>query len=979
MTFQKSLKQSLMFRFVMVGVLPVVLVSLLTLSVVTRGIEHEITQRNFLLARSMAGEVERFLGEPLSILSHTAGLIERQSFFAQIDLDRYLETLNSHYGFFNSIQVLDPDGRVRHAAPPIPGIIGLDLSGQPFIRQTTLDRESCCSQVFVSEQTGQPTLVLTKPFEGGVLLGYLDLATLNSITDKSAIGSTGFAAIVDVQGAYIAHPDRRLVSEQLNVKNLDLVRRGLSGEEGTFQYEAKGVPMLGSVARVPLTGWLVTVVQPEAEAFTRVDRIRTIFLGGSSLAVLLALLAALASLRKTLRPMGKLVLNARHMAKGNYDIRPEPGDYKEFQELAEGFQTMARAVHVRETALRESEEKYRLLVDNMNDLVVEFDDQRRLLFGSPSVYELFGFTEEELLGQDLMRFIDSSDQGEVFQFLERIRHPPYTAFYEEHALTPKGIRWLSWSARAKLDADGQVKSVISVGRDITEQKQAEERVRRSERQFRDLFNSISDIVYTQDMQGRFLTVNPSLSKLFGYDEEEIIGRPASDFMKPEIKPLFQKEYLEALRTKGYHEGISFYFTKEGKRLYLEYRSVRIQPEDGEPYISGTGRDVTGKITAEKKIQQLQDQMIQAKKMEAIGTLAGGIAHDFNNLLMGIQGNASLMRLDTPAGHPHQQKLKGIEQYVRSGAELTRQLLGFARGGKYEVKPIELNELVQQSAEMFGRTRKEIALRMAFQKPLWVIDADRTQIEQVLLNLYVNAWQSMPSGGTLYLKTENVELSHDEAEAHQVTPGRFVRITVRDTGMGMDNETLERIFEPFFTSKEMGRGTGLGLASVYGIVKNHGGFISVESEKGEGATFCLHFPAGGGTVQEEQAPQKELALGSGTILIVDDEPQILSLGEEMLKRLGYEVIKASSGEEALRVAREKGPEIDVVILDMIMPGMGGGEVFDRLREMEPHIRVLLSSGYSVDGKAQAILDRGCNGFIQKPFDLQVLSEKLKDML
>lgn len=979
MTFQKSLKQSLTFSFVMVGILPVVLVSLLTLSVVTRGMEQEITQRNFLLASSMAGEVERFLGEPLSILGHAAKLLERRAFFPDMSIDRYLGTVNSHYDFFNRIQVLNPDGRVRHAAPPAPGTLGLDLSGQPFFRQTMLNRDFCCSRVFVSGQTGQPSLVLTRPFAGGVLLGYLDLAALSSITDKSVIGSTGFAAIVDREGTYIAHPDRNRVSEQLNVKNLDLVRRGLAGEEGTFRFMAKNVPMLGSVARVPRTGWLVTVVQPAKEAFTPVDRIRTIFWGGSALAVLLALLAALGNLRKTLRPMGSLVLDARRMANGNYDIRPEPAGYKEFQELAEGFRTMAEAVHVRENALRESEEKYRLLVNHMNDLIIEFDDQRCLLFVSPSYCELFGRTEEEILGVDFMRFIDPSDRARVAESFEHIQRPPHTAFHEERALTKNGTRWLAWSSRATLHADGRVKSVISVGRDITEQKEAEERVRQSEQQFRDLFDSISDIVYTQDMQGRFLTVNPSLLQVFGYDEEEILGRAASDFMKPEFKPLFQTDYLEALRTKGYHEGIAFYFTKEGKRLYLEYRSVLVQPGEGEPYISGTGRDVTEKVAAQKKIQQLQDQMIQAKKMEAIGTLAGGIAHDFNNLLMGIQGNASLMGLDTPADHPQQQRLKGIEQYVRSGAELTRQLLGFARGGKYEVKPVDLNDLVRQSAEMFGRTRKEIVLRMAFQESVWVVEADRTQVEQVLLNLYVNAWQSMPSGGTLQLTTENVELSPDEAEPHQVAPGRFVRITVQDTGTGMDAETRERIFEPFFTSKEMGRGTGLGLASVYGIVKNHGGFILVDSEKGKGTIFRIHFPATEGTVQEEAPPRKEIALGSGTVLIVDDEPLILSLGKEMLTRLGYEVITASSGPEALQVIREQGPGIDVVILDMVMPGMGGGEVFDRLREMDPHIRVLLSSGYSVDGKAQAILDRGCNGFIQKPFDLQALSEKLKQVL
>jgi signal transduction histidine kinase len=225
-------------------------------------------------------------------------------------------------------------------------------------------------------------------------------------------------------------------------------------------------------------------------------------------------------------------------------------------------------------------------------------------------------------------------------------------------------------------------------------------------------------------------------------------------------------------------------------------------------------------------------------MESLGTLAGGIAHDFNNLLMGIQGRTSLMVMDKDYSHPDFEHLKGIEDYVKSAADLTRQLLGFARGGKYEVKPTDINEMIKKSSSMFGRTKKEIKIHEKYQKDVWTVEVDQGQIEQVLMNLYVNAWQAMPGGGELYIETENVTLNEDYVKPYQVEQGNYVKISITDTGVGMDEATRQRIFEPFFTTKEMGRGTGLGLASVYGIIKNHGGFINVYSEKGEGTTFNI---------------------------------------------------------------------------------------------------------------------------------------------
>ncbi len=382
---------------------------------------------------------------------------------------------------------------------------------------------------------------------------------------------------------------------------------------------------------------------------------------------------------------------------------------------------------------------------------------------------------------------------------------------------------------------------------------------------------------------------------------------------------------------------------------------------------------------EKKRLELQLQ--QAQKMESIGTLAGGIAHDFNNLLMGIQGNTSLMLMGTEPINPNYEKLKNIEQYVQSGADLTGQLLGFARGGKYQVKPTDLNRLIQEQNRMFSRARKEITIREKFEKNLWNVEVDQGQIRQVLLNLYLNSWQAMPGGGDIYTQTENIILDETFIRPYQVKPGKYVMISVSDTGIGMDKETQKRIFEPFFTTKTLERGTGLGLASVYGIVKNHKGFINVCSVKGQGAAFSIYLPVSGSEPSKDLSAVKEddIHRGHETILLVDDEDVILDVGEEMLKELGYKVLKAKGGGKAVSLYRKNKDKIDMVILDMIMPDLGGGETYDKLKGINSGVRVLLSSGYSIDGLATQILNKGCNGFIQKPFNVGQLSQKIREIL
>jgi len=387
----------------------------------------------------------------------------------------------------------------------------------------------------------------------------------------------------------------------------------------------------------------------------------------------------------------------------------------------------------------------------------------------------------------------------------------------------------------------------------------------------------------------------------------------------------------------------------------------------------SGPTVKEALQAEKEKNRLEAQLVQSQKMDAIGTLAGGVAHDFNNLMMGMLGNVSLILFDMDETHPYYEKLRAIEKQILSGSKLTSQLLHYARKGKYEIKPINVNTLVEESLETFGRTRKEITLRPSLTDHLYAIEADQGQIEQALLNLFVNAADAMPDGGVLHIETNKVTHMDMLDKPYQPKPGNYVSIEITDTGIGMDADTVQRVFEPFFTTKEMGRGTGLGLASVYGIIKGHGGYIDVVSEKGRGTSFTIYLPATDIEIRKQVKDRKP------TILLVDDENAVAKIGVKMLERLGFTVISAFSGGEAIQLYRKHQGNIDIVILDMVMPETSGSETYDQLRQLNPDVKVLLSSGYSINGKAEELLNRGCNDFIQKPFTMDQLNKKIRKLL
>jgi len=527
------------------------------------------------------------------------------------------------------------------------------------------------------------------------------------------------------------------------------------------------------------------------------------------------------------------------------------------------------------------------------------------------------------------------------------------------------------------------KVILNVARDISKRIEAEKALRESEERYRSVVENSQDGIVILNDALKILYANERFSEISGHPRE-IEGSDFAKFLEPterdNIEAHFQKiqkgEKLDSAPTC-----IILRDTGEGRSVKISASRFKDSSEN-EKIVSQIS-DITDQLRAQSEKQHLEAQLMHAQKMEAIGTLAGGIAHDFNNILMGIQGYLSLMRLGNESEDSQDDQygkyIKGIEDNVMSAANLTEQLLGFARKGKYTLRLTCLNDIIEKSTRMFMRTKKEITLHKRYQEDIWNVEVDQGQIEQVLINLYLNAWHAMPDGGDLYLQTENVVLSDTHCEPFEVSGGNYVKLSVTDSGIGMDKDTIGRIFEPFFTTKEIGKGTGLGLASAYGIIKNHKGIIRVYSEQGHGTTFVIYLPASEAKETDECQTDVSLLKGTENILLVDDEEGPIQVEKLMLKELGYKVMTAGSGREAIDIYTENIDTVDLVALDMIMPEMNGRATYEELKNINPDVRVLLVSGYSLNRQVEELLDLGCKGFIQKPFDIIELSRILRSVL
>jgi two-component system, cell cycle sensor histidine kinase and response regulator CckA len=518
-----------------------------------------------------------------------------------------------------------------------------------------------------------------------------------------------------------------------------------------------------------------------------------------------------------------------------------------------------------------------------------------------------------------------------------------------------------------------------------EQKRTEQQLLKSEKGYRDLFDSITDLIFTQDLDGRFITVNRALSTLFGYEKDELIGRPASDFMKPEMRPFFKSEYLEQTKTNGHHEGITSYFSKDGKIIYIDYHNSLVEPDDGEPYISGTGRDVTGQVLSRKEIKRLQNQVHQSQKMEAIGLMAGGVAHDLNNILSGIVSYPELLLMDLPEDSPLRKPIKTIQESGMRAADVVADLLTVARGVAMGKEVSNLN--VQIEGYMNSVEHQQLAAMHPFVTFKTEIDLDLlnircspTHIKKSLMNLVVNASEAIEGSGIVGVSTTNQYLDEPLKGYGDVRIGEYAVLAVSDDGSGISPGDLERIFEPFYTKKVMGRsGTGLGLAVVWNTVRDHKGYINVRCDK-KRTVFELYFPVTrqAAPAEKEETPLEDY-LGHGEkVLVVDDEERQREIACGMLTRLGYNAEAVSSGEEAIEYVKEN--TVDLIVLDMVMPkGINGRETYEQIIKIRPGQKAIIASGFSETEAVKMAQKLGAGKYIKKPYVLEKIGIAIKEEL
>ncbi|MBF0550079.1 MAG: response regulator [Deltaproteobacteria bacterium] len=512
-----------------------------------------------------------------------------------------------------------------------------------------------------------------------------------------------------------------------------------------------------------------------------------------------------------------------------------------------------------------------------------------------------------------------------------------------------------------------------------EKKQALEALRQSEEKYRSLVESIVDWVWAVDADGRYTFSNSAVKNLLNYDVGDVVGVLAWRLVHPEDREILQVLFQKGVAEKtGWTDLALCRIHQDGSERFFESSAQPIFDAAGHLIgFTGVDRDVTARL-------RLESQLQRAQKMEAIGTLAGGIAHDFNNLLQAIQGFSELLLLESSEKDPIYRRLQGIYRAAKRGGILTRQLLAFSRKVEVKLQQLDLNHEIRELRKLLDHTLpKMIGIGLRLADDLWPVEADPAQIEQVLMNLAINAKDAMPDGGDLIIETKNHTITERYGKTHlDVNPGDYVTISVIDTGHGMTKDIQAHIFEPFFTTKESGRGTGLGLAMVYGIVKKHGGHVMCYSEPGHGTTFNIFLPAIPQTapaVSEEKIQRPIYESGTETILLVDDEDFIRNVGRQVLTKFGYTVFTASDGESALVLYREKGKNIDLVLMDLIMPGMGGRKCLTELLKINPDLKVIMASGFAGPEPANLAIKDGARGFLNKPYETREMLRLIRQVL
>ena len=838
----RSLRFQLTAAFVVVAVLPAALLGAYALVTAERDAGQRVAAGNRLVAEAVAGELERFLDAQLVHLREIA-LSEAGAATTASSREAQAEVHLAANPALKSIVFLDRTGRAELAVPRDPDLRGVDFSGQPWWRRAMRRGEPTWSSAAISLQSGQPTVTVVVPRDGGAIVAYLDLQILRDLAARTvgpvAARDARTVAVLDADGTFIAHPDQRMVRERVNVRDLPVVRAAIAGEERTEEAELLGQRALVSAAQIGTSHWVVLVSEPIDAALAPLQSTRNGLLAALGAAVVLSLGGGLLLSRRLAGPIEALARGAHALAAGEAPAPLPRGGVSETEALAAAFERMAAAVRAREEALARSEREHRQLLD------------------APLV------------------------------------------------------------------------GVMRTGTD-----------------------------------GRIRFANRALAQMLGAPSPDaLVGRTVlSLYRDPGQRP----ELVAQLGRVGRVENLELHLTRLDGAPLIVLCNLAL---DGD-VISTVMMDVTSlRQTAEERAR-LEEQLRHAQKLEAVGRLAGGVAHDFNNLLTAITGFGTVLRDALPPDHPDRECADAILHSAERAAHLTQSLLAYSRKQVLRPRAIDLRETVRNVERLARRVLGEdVELTVSLADQRLTVLADAGQIEQVLLNLCTNARDALPRGGRIAIRTDEVVVSEADARALELArPGRYARVAVTDSGVGMSREVQDRIFEPFFTTKAAGKGTGLGLSIVYGIVRQHEGAVRVRSAPGAGSTFTILLPAAVGLVDGAQAAAEPIARapgGSETILVAEDEPLVRKVIRTALERAGYAVLEAEDGEVAVEVFRRHHERVKLCVLDVVMPRLNGREALAAIQAIAPGARAIFASGYAADVLTAKGIDEGGAVLVQKP--------------
>jgi len=949
---------------------------------------------------SVAGSkaISKFLDDTLKDAQAIASFLPQKALEEKnvAVIEEHLKKAMKNYPKFeNGMFLLDAGGTLWADYPVYPGTRGKNFAFREYFKTTMEKQKGIIGVPYRSARTGEAVLTFTGLLRGsknqvlGIIGCSVQLLHSNALGGirKTKIGESGYIYVYDTSRLMILHPeDKRILQKDVPPGTNKLFDAAIEGFEGVGEtVNSKSVSMLVSLKRIPGTDWIIGAQQPRSEAFAPIREARNQIIWGTMAAVLVAILIGMVAVRRLTEPLLRLRNIAKQLGQNAETIGDDPQRKKGLEEelksiqssdeigdLTKAFKEMYERLNQTMTSLVGSAKDWERTFDSVHDPIFILDKENRIQRLNLGATQLLKMDFKEAIGQPCYKLIHGTESPPDFcphrQTLETGR--PAWAEVEEPFLG--GVFEITTTPLS--DGAGKTIGSVHVTRDITERKRAEEALQESEEKYRSVIANAMDAIFiAQDGMIKF--PNPSTLTITGYSEDEYATTLFMNLIHPEDREMVLDRHNRRLKGEEVPNNYSFrVLNKAGEELWVQLNAVSIDWE-GTPAVLCFLRDLTSQ-------KRLEAQFQQAQKMEAVGTLAGGIAHDFNNLLQSILGYTEILLMDDQMRTPVHQDLQEIKRATQRGAELTRQLLTFSRKVQSRLRSIDLNKEVIQVERLLRRTiPKMIEIELHLADDLGTVNADPAQVEQVLMNLAVNSRDAMPEGGRLVIETGNVTLDETFCKNHLgAKPGGYVALTVSDTGHGMDKETIKHIFDPFYTTKGVGKGTGLGLAMVYGIVKSHEGYILCESKPNKGATFRIYFPVTEqGRGVEEWRKDKGFKGGSETILLVDDEEPIRNLGEQIFTKYGYTVLKVSDGEGALKIYQEKKEKIDLVILDLIMPGMGGKKCLEGLLQINPDVKVVVASGYSPEGTVKSFLEGGAKNFISKPFNMKEMIQVVREVL